>query len=99
VSLERNLALYSPIIIKKRELKEEESAKDHSLYGDISRFFQREGDCNRGSLDNFLAPSFTLRFLPPLFEKEFEEENDMDIYEQEVAELEILTKKNKPNGD
>jgi len=64
---------------KKRELKEEESAKDCSLYGDISRFFQREGDCDRDSPDNHLTSGFTPRFLPPLFEKEFDEENNRYI--------------------
>jgi len=83
---------------KKCELKKEESAKDRSLWRYFS-VFPKERDCSCGLPDNFLASSFTPRFLPPLFEKEFEEENDMQINEQEVAELEIRTKKNKPNDD
>jgi len=66
------------------ELKEEESAKNRVLYGDISRFFQREqpnSEPIQNCIDHLLT--FTPRFLPPLFQTEFEEENDMDIYENE----------------
>jgi len=58
---------------------------------------QRYNTSDRDSPDNLLT--FTPRFLPPLFEKEFDEENDMDMYKEEILELEIWTKKNKPNGD
>jgi len=92
--LEESLALYSPVI-KKSKLEEEESAKDRSLYGDISQIFQREGD--RDLLDYLLT--FTPRFLPPLYKKEFDEENGIDLYKEEIVELKIWTKKNKPNGD
>jgi len=81
---------------KKRKLEEEESTKNHSLYGDISRFFQRE-PTSEGDRDHLLT--FTPHFSPPLFEKEFDEENDMDMYKEEIIELEMWTKKNKPNGD
>jgi len=73
-------------------LNEEEFIKNRILYGDISPFFQREEASDRDSPDNLLT--FTSRFLPPLFEKEFDEENDMDMYKEEILELEIWTKKN-----
>jgi len=90
VLLERGLALHSSIIKKKRKLEEEESTKNHSLYGDISRFFQRE-PTSEGDRDHLLT--FTPHFSPPLFEKEFDEENDMDMYKEEIIELEMWTKK------
>ena len=52
-------------------------------------FFKGRGRAGpkRDCVDHLLT--FTPRFSPPLFQKEFEEEDDVDTYEKKIAEPEI----------